>query len=59
MRSLRHDNYLVLESQAQAFVDWLPYPGQLRLMAMSHLASGACGVMYWNWHSIHNGLESY
>ena len=59
MRSLRHDNYLVLESQAQAFAEWLPYPGQLRLMAMSHLASGACGVMYWNWHSIHNGLESY
>lgn len=59
MRPLRRDNYLVLESQAQAFADWLPYPGQLRLMALSHLASGACGVMYWNWHSIHNGLESY
>lgn len=59
MRSLRHDNYLVLESQAQAFADWLPYPGQLRLLAMSHLASGACGVMYWNWHSLHNGMESY
>lgn len=59
MRSLRKENYLLLESQAQAFADWLPYPGQLRLMAFSHLASGACGVMYWNWHSIHNGLESY
>lgn len=59
MRSLRQDNYLVLESQAQAFKEWLPYPGQLRLMAYSHLASGACGVMYWNWHSIHNGPESY
>ena len=59
MRSLRQNNYLVLESQAQAFKDWLPYPGQLRLMAYSHLASGACGVMYWNWFSIHNGLESY
>lgn len=59
MRSLRDDNYLVIESQAQAFKDWLPYPGQLRQMAYSHLASGACGVMYWNWHSIHNGLESY
>ena len=59
MRSLRKENYLVLESQAQAFADWLPYPGQLRLMAFSHLASGACGVMYWNWHSLHNGIESY
>ncbi|MBR1757966.1 MAG: beta-galactosidase [Lachnospiraceae bacterium] len=59
MRAMRDDNYLVLESQAQAFAEWLPYPGQLRLMAMSHLASGACGVMYWNWHSIHNAKESY
>lgn len=59
MRSLRQENYLVLESQAQAFKDWLPYPGQLRQMAWSHIASGACGVMYWNWFSIHNGLESY
>lgn len=59
MRSLRKENYLVLESQAQAFKDWLPYPGQLRQMAWSHIASGACGVMYWNWFSLHNGLESY
>ena len=59
MRPLRQENYLVLECQAQAFKDWLPYPGQLRLMAYSHLASGACGLLYWNWHSIHNGLESY
>jgi beta-galactosidase len=59
MRSLKGQNYLVLESQAQAFKDWLPFPGQLRQMAYSHLASGACGVMYWNWYSIHNGLESY
>lgn len=59
MRCLRKDNYLVLESQAQAFKEWLPYPGQLRLMGWSHVASGALGVMYWNWHSIHNGLESY
>lgn len=59
MRSLRQDNYLVLECQAQAFAEWLPYPKQLRQMAWSHIASGACGIMYWNWHSIHNGLESY
>lgn len=59
MRSLRQENYLVLESQAQAFKDWLPFPGQLRQMAWSHIASGACGVMYWNWYSLHNALESY
>ncbi len=59
IRSLKNSNYLVLETQAQAFKYWTPYPGQLRLQAYSHLASGANGVMYWNWHSIHNGYETY
>ena len=52
-------NYLVLETQAQGNFGWLPYPGQLRLQAFSHLASGADGVSYWHWHSIHNAIESY
>lgn len=52
-------NYLVLETQAQGQMGWLPYPGQLRLQAYSHLASGALGVMYWHWHSIHNSFETY
>ena len=34
-------NYLVIETQAQGFPQWVPYPGQLRLQAFSHLASGA------------------
>lgn len=59
IRSLKYDNYLVLECQAQAFKYWTPYPGQLRLHAYSHLASGADGISYWNWHSIHNGYETY
>lgn len=59
IRSLKQNNYLVLECQAQAFKYWTPYPGQLRLHAYSHLASGALGAMYWNWHSIHNGYETY
>jgi beta-galactosidase len=49
----------VLETQSQGNVEWLPYKGQLRLQAFSHLASGANGIMYWNWHSIHNSFESY
>lgn len=52
-------NYLVLETEAQGQMGWLPYPGQLRLQAYSHLASGADGVMYWHWHSIHNSFETY
>lgn len=59
IRSLKNDNYLVLETQAQAFKEWLPYEGQLRLHAYSHLASGASGLMYWHWHSIHNSFETY
>lgn len=59
IRSLKKDNYLVLECQAQAFKYWTPYPGQLRLQAYSHFASGADGILYWNWHSIHNGYETY
>lgn len=59
IRSLKYENYLVLECQAQAFKYWTPYPGQLRLQAYSHLASGADGVSYWNWHSIHNSFETY
>ncbi|MGO4182664.1 beta-galactosidase [Paenibacillus sp. TAF43_2] len=58
-RSLKNDNYLVLETQAQAFPHWTPYPGQLRLQAFSHLASGANMVAYWHWHSIHNSFETY
>lgn len=58
-RSLKQDNYLVLETQAQGHVHWTPYRGQLRQQAFSHLASGANGVMYWHWHSLHNGVETY
>ncbi len=59
IRSLKQANYLVLETEAQAFKNWVPYPGQLRLQAYSHIASGAIGVMYWHWHSIHNSFETY
>lgn len=58
-RGLRKDNYLILETEAQGNLEWLPYPGQLRMQAYSHLANGADSVMYWHWHSIHNSLESY
>ena len=52
-------NYLLLETEAQGFPEWVPYPGQLRLQAFSHLASGANMVEYWHWHSIHNSAETY
>lgn len=59
IRSLKQDNYLILETQAQGFPGWTPYKGQLRLQAYSHIASGANSVMYWHWHSIHNSMETY
>jgi beta-galactosidase len=58
-RSLKHAGYLVAETEAQAFKHWTPYPGQLRQQAYSHIASGAAGMMYWSWQSIHNGFETY
>ena len=60
---MKRDNYLVLETQAQSIANSMsqkvPYPGQLRLQAFSHLASGANMVAYWPWHSIHNSAETY
>lgn len=59
IRSVKKDNYLVLETEAQGFPEWEPYDGQLRLQAFSHLASGADCVEYWHWHSLHNACETY
>jgi beta-galactosidase len=59
-RSMKNGkNYFVIETQAQGFSQWTPYPGQLRLQAFSHLASGANMVAYWHWSSLHNAVETY
>jgi beta-galactosidase len=60
-RSMKRRNYLVMETQAQSLSgrQELPYPGQLRLQAYSHLASGADMVEYWPWMSIPNAVETY
>jgi beta-galactosidase len=58
-RSMKNGNYLVLETEAQGFAGWVPYPNQLRQQAFSHIASGATLVEYWHWHSIHNACETY
>lgn len=52
-------NYLVLETEAQGNTGWLPYPGQLRLQAYTHMANGADGVEYWHWSTTHNSVETY
>jgi beta-galactosidase len=59
-RSIRNgQNYLVMETQAQGFPHWTPYPGQLRLLAFSHAASGAQLVSYWHWATTSNAFETY
>jgi beta-galactosidase len=59
-RSMRGgSNYLVIETQAQGFPEWTPYPGQLRLQAYSHLAGGAEMVSYWHWATTNNSVETY
>ena len=63
-RSLKQNNYLVMETNAQTIgwdsrAQYPPYDGQLRLSAFSHVASGANMVAYWHWHSLHYGQETY
>src|SRR6202012_3359532 len=60
-RGMKQNNYLIMETQAQSMAgnQELPYPGQVRLQAYSHLASGADMVEYWHWSSIHNSVETY
>lgn len=58
-RSVKKGNFLVIETQAQGQLGWLPFHNQLRLQAYSHLANGANSILYWHWHSIHNSFETY
>jgi beta-galactosidase len=59
-RSMRGgQNYFLIETEAQGFPEWTPYPGQLRLQAFSHLASGANMVEYWHWGTTANAIETY
>lgn len=50
-RCARNGNYLVARTQCRGGLGQLPYPGQLRLAAFHHVASGAEGVCYWPWRS--------
>ena len=50
-RAAAKDNFWVLETQSQGALGQLPYPGQLRLAAFHHVASGAGCVCYWPWNS--------
>lgn len=55
VRGRKNGNHLVLKTQSQGAAGELPYPGQLRLAAYHHLAGGAEGVIYDQWHSDYTG----
>ena len=61
MRNLKGEsrNYLILETEAQAYKYFTTYPNQLQLHAVTNFANGALGQLYWHWHSIANGYETY
>lgn len=59
IRSLQNKRYFVLETEAQAFKNWTPFPGQLKLQGIAHMASGARMISYWHWHSLHNSFETF
>lgn len=50
-RAAQGGSYVVAETQCQGALGQLPFPGQLRLAAFHHIASGAQGLCYWPWHS--------
>jgi beta-galactosidase len=63
-RSLKHQNYLVTETNAQtrgwdSSAQYPPYDGQMRLDVYTDISSGANMAEYWHWHSIHAGQETY
>ena len=63
-RSLKHQNFLVTETNAQT-IGWTsqsqypPYDGQLREDVYTYLANGANMVEYWHWSSIAANQETY
>ena len=63
-RSLKHQNFLVTETNAQT-IGWTsqsqypPYDGQLREDVYTYLANGANMVEYWHWASIAANQETY
>jgi beta-galactosidase len=63
-RSLKHQNFLVTETNAQS-TDWSSafqypyYDGQLREDVYTLVSNGANMVEYWHWASIAAGQETY
>ncbi len=57
-------NFLIPEQQSGAggqpsYLSLLPEPGEMRRMALSSLAHGADGLMFFRWRTAHFGTEIY
>ncbi|MCL8025310.1 beta-galactosidase [Nocardioides bruguierae] len=64
MFSTRQEPFLVTETNAQSIGQshWQvhpPYPGQIALAALSLVSRGARMVEYWQWQTLHHGIETY
>jgi beta-galactosidase len=58
------DSFLVTETNAQSIGQshWQnhpPYPGQIAQAALALVSRGARMVEYWQWQTLHSGLETY
>ncbi len=61
--SSRQSRFLVTETNAQSIDgssnNMPPWPGQLRMAALSMVSRGAAMIEYWHWHSLPYGTETY
>jgi beta-galactosidase len=56
--------FLVTETNAQSigqshWQNHTPYPGQIALAALAFVSRGARMIEYWQWQTLHSGIETY
>ncbi|NHA66459.1 beta-galactosidase [Phycicoccus sp. CMS6Z-2] len=64
MWSSKQDRFLVTETNAQSigqshWQNHIPYPGQIELAGLALVARGAAMIEYWQWQTLHVGIETY
>jgi beta-galactosidase len=64
MYSTSQSPFFVTETNAQSigqshWQNHTPYPGQIKLAAMALISRGARMIEYWQWQTLHFGIETY
>ena len=64
MFSSSQSPFLVTETNAQSigqshWQNHTPYPGQIAQAALALVSRGARMIEYWQWHTLHAGIETY